>query len=154
MQIMLGIVINEPKVRLINNVAVYYRRTINSAFIIKNDDFLEDKNRIFSYLLKIEPSQIGKFMILNRIFCLNIKNKLLSRVLNLNIYVFFIRVFFNFKKVFKLFRSTDINLTSHQAHFSNINKKATVFYKLYAFDIKNILTEIENKISYGKDNVH
>ena len=110
MQIMLGIVINEPKVRLINNVAVYYRRTINSAFIIKNDDFLEDKNRIFSYLLKIEPSQIGKLMILNRIFCLNIKNKLLSRVLNLNIYVFFIRVFFNFKKVFKLFRSTDINL--------------------------------------------
>lgn len=136
MQIMLGLVINEPKVKLINNVAVYYRRTMNSAFIIKNNDFLEDKNRIFSYLLKIEPSQLCKYMILNRIFCLNIKNKFLSRVLNLNIYVFFIRVFFNFNKIFKLFRSIDINLASHRAHYSNINKKATVFSKLYAFDIK------------------
>lgn len=136
MQIMLGDIINEPKVCLINNVAVYYRRTINSAFIIKNNDFLQDKNSIFKYLLEIEPSKIGKLMILNRIYCLNIKNKLLSKVLNLNIYVFFIRVFLNINRIFKLFRSTDINLRLHQAHYSYINKKATIFSKLYALDIK------------------
>ena len=53
MQIMLGEVLSEPKVIQTTNVAVYYRRTMNSTYIIKNNDFYNDKNRIFKYLLEV-----------------------------------------------------------------------------------------------------
>ncbi|CAM8462169.1 Glyco_tranf_GTA_type domain containing protein [Candidatus Methylopumilus universalis] len=135
MQIMLGEVISEPKVMQTTNVAVYYRRTTNSTYIIKNNDFYNDKNRIFKYLIKVEPDQMSKFFILNRIFCLNIRYKFLSRILNFNIYFFFIKVILNFMKIMKIFKSVDINLNSHQLYYQNICNKAAIFSKLYALDI-------------------
>ena len=47
-------------------------------------------------------------------------------------------------KVARIYNRTDIQ-DRIEKNYNFINR---------SFDIKNILTEIENKISYGKDNVH
>jgi glycosyltransferase involved in cell wall biosynthesis len=80
-----------PKVRyvLLPCVFVYYRRTNNSAYIIKNDKFLTDKRRLYIFLAKKEKSFINRILLYNRIFCLKINNRFLKIILNLNSYIYF-----------------------------------------------------------------
>lgn len=89
------------KFKQIDKIFIYYRRTNNSTYIIKNDVFSNDKIAIFKYLINNEKRFLNKIFLKNRLFCFNLSNKYLKRLLNLNIYIYGVQILFNFYSIYK-----------------------------------------------------
>ncbi|HAW85453.1 MAG: hypothetical protein A2087_06660 [Spirochaetes bacterium GWD1_61_31] len=113
--------------KLIPEVYVYYRRTNNSAYIIKNDKFLDDKRRLYKYLASKESSIIKKVLLHNRIFCLGLINKALKMLFNLNAYVYFCLVAINVLKILRKYNSVNVDIEMHKVHYQKIKDAAACF---------------------------
>lgn len=112
-----------------NNVIVYYRRTSNSTYIIKNKNFNEDKVKIYKYLIKTEQNIFRRLLIKNRLFCFNLNNRFLKIVLNLNYYKYGFSCIFSARKIYSEFKTINIELERHQFHYDLIRNNVIQFNK-------------------------
>ncbi|MCT7484803.1 glycosyltransferase family A protein [Aliarcobacter cryaerophilus] len=116
------------KFKQIDKVFIYYRRTNNSTYIIKNDIFSNDKISIFEYLIYNEKSFLNKILLKNRLFCFNLSNRYLKKLLNLNVYIYGLKILFNYYSINKKFKSIEINYDKYQKHYDQICKKSKTIY--------------------------
>ena len=106
---------------------VYYRRTSNSTYIMKNDLFVEDKLRLFTYLVDSETNLFRRAILLNRRFCFNLKNRYLKKMLNIGIYLYASLILLNFIKIYHFFSRNDNDVWPHQTHFNLILNSALTY---------------------------
>ncbi len=117
------------KFKQIDKIFIYYRRTNNSTYIIKNDVFSNDKIAIFKYLINNEKKFFNKIFLKNRLFCFNLSNRYLKKLLNLNIYIYGIQILFNFYSIYKKFKSIDIDYDKYQKHYDLLSSNASLYYE-------------------------
>lgn len=115
------------KFKQIDKIFIYYRRTNNSTYIIKNDVFSNDKIAIFKYLINNEKKFFNKIFLKNRLFCFNLSNRYLKKLLNLNIYIYGIQILFNFYSIYKKFKSIDIDYDKYQKHYDLLSSNASLY---------------------------
>ncbi len=124
------------KFEQIDKIFVYYRRTANSTYIIKNTIFDKDKVEIFNYLISKEKKIFNKFLLKNRLFCFNIPHKYLKRLFNINVYIYGFRIIFNFMKIYKKFKSISIDYDKYQKHYNLIVGNS--MHYIQKFEQKNL----------------
>lgn len=112
------------------SVFVYYRRTNSSAFIIKNQDFNNDKVELFNYLMSIS-TRSERFLLKNRKRTFQLKNRIFGRLLNLNYYVYLIRIFIHLADIIKKYSTIKINIQDHQEYYNLILNKSNELVELY-----------------------
>jgi hypothetical protein len=111
----------------VEKIFVYYRRTDNSTYLVKNKQFSLDKIGIFNYLIKSEQNIFKKLLLRNRLLCFNIENKYLKRLLNMNLYLYGFNILKNIFKILSKFDKFDAQVDSHQKHYDFIASKAKNF---------------------------
>lgn len=111
----------------IDKIFVYYRRTMNSTYIIKNAAFNQDKSDTFNYLIKSEKSIFGKLLLRNRLYCFGLKSKYLKRILNLNIYLYGFDILKNIFQILDKVKKFDTQLDKHQSHYDLILSRSRTF---------------------------
>lgn len=111
----------------IEKIFVYYRRTVNSTYIIKNSTFSQDKSEIFNYLIKFEPNIFGNLLLKNRLFCFRLSNKYFKRALNLNLYLYGFGILRNIFRILDKVKRFDTQLDKHQNHYNLIVSRSRVF---------------------------
>ena len=117
------------KFKQIDKIFVYYRRTDNSTYIIKNDIFSNDKIAIFKYLINNEKNFLNKILLKNRLFCFNLSNRYLKKIFNLNVYIYGLKILLNYYSINKKIKSIEINYDKYQEHYYKILKSANTLYK-------------------------
>lgn len=116
------------KFKQIDKVFIYYRRTINSTYIIKNNIFSNDKIAIFEYLINNEKSFLNKILLKNRLFCFKLSNRYLKKLLNLNVYIYGLKILFDYYSINKKFKSVEIDYNKYQSHYDLISSNANSFF--------------------------
>lgn len=112
------------KFKLLEEVLVYYRRTIGSIYLVANERFNNDKLKIYNDLIKKEKNLLEKIRLISRRICFKLNNKILNKFFNLDFY------FFGFAFLLKVFKIYDIETNSlisqdlHQRHYHKIHTKA------------------------------
>lgn len=105
-------------------IFVYYRRTGNSTYLVKNTEFNKDKIAIFIYLIKSTQRIFDKLLLRNRLFCYKLENKYLKKIFNLNFYLYGYKVLINIFTILKKLSQFDAKLERHQNHYELIALKA------------------------------
>lgn len=124
--------IYEPlKFKQIDKVFIYYRRTTNSTYIIKNDVFSNDKIAIFEYLISNEKKFFNRILLKNRLFCFNLSNKYLKKLLNLNVYIYGFKILFNYYSINKKVKSIKINYDKYQEHYAYLKNESISKYNKF-----------------------
>jgi hypothetical protein len=108
----------------IEKIFVYYRRTANSTYIVKNSQFNQDKVKVFNYLIDSERNIFEKLLLRNRLFCFNLRNRYLRRVLNLSFYMYGFNILKNIFVILSKVNKFDTQLDKHQNHYDLIVSKA------------------------------
>jgi hypothetical protein len=118
-----------------SEVLIYYRRTSNSTYIVKNNSFNDDKVEIFEYLLSKADTPIDRFMLRNRLKCFQMHNKYFRRILNLNYYSYGIKILFNSVSILRKYRKVDIDIDLHQKHMNYIIERSKSVLESYNSEI-------------------
>lgn len=105
---------------------VYYRRTPNSTYLIKNVAFTKDKLALFTYLVENEPNAFKRIILRNRRFCFALNNRYLKKLLNISIYFYATLILLNFIKIYSPFLKNKQSTFSHQNHYDLIFKAASL----------------------------
>lgn len=113
----------------VDKIFVYYRRTSNSTYLVKNTQFNRDKIDLFNYLIESERSTFGKLILRNRLYCYNLNNRYLKKALNLSFYLYGFGVLKNIISILKKFRYFDTQLDKHQDHYDLIAFKAKAYFQ-------------------------
>lgn len=103
---------------------LYYRRTNNSAFLIKSNEFKEDKKKILDNLIKFEKNKFKKILYRSR------KKFYFSTfkiIFDLNYILFVLVSFANFFPILKKIFLEDYFLSRHQKHYDLIKHSAKNF---------------------------
>ncbi len=111
-------------------VLVYYRRTLGSTYIVANKRFIEDKIKVYDYLLSIELNVIERFRLSIRKWCFVKSNKILNKLLNIDFYCYVINVFLHFYKIFKVAKNTDMKLIEHDLFYKKIKAASRDFHNI------------------------
>ncbi|MDO8450270.1 MAG: glycosyltransferase family 2 protein [Rhodoferax sp.] len=101
----------------VEKIFVYYRRTANSTYLVKNSQFNRDKVDIFNYLIKSESNIFGKLLLRNRLFCYNLGNRYLKKAFNLSFYLYGFGVLKNIIFILNKVKKFDKQLDKHQSHY-------------------------------------
>jgi hypothetical protein len=119
------------KFKLIDKVLVYYRRTSNSVYIQFKKRFLNDKIKIFKYLINKEKSKFVKIILINRLFFLKFYNFYIIKYLfNISYYIYiFSSLLVLNSTLVKLF-SLNIPMKKHIKHYEKIKSSSIEFKKL------------------------
>ena len=112
-----------------NNILIYYRRTNNSTYLIKNKTFTEDKIKIFNYLIDTEKNWFNKLLLQNRIFCFNLKSRYLKIILNLNYYIYGLFFLGNIFKINREVKNIQVDIKKHKMYYDLIQITAKDFLK-------------------------
>jgi hypothetical protein len=124
---------NQPsiKFKLIDKVFVYYRRTSDSVYIKFKKRFLNDKIKIFKYLIAKEKSKILKIILINRLFFLKFYNFYIIKYLfNISYYHYVFSSLLVLKSTFKKLFSLNIQMKKHTNHYKKIKLSSIEFKKL------------------------
>lgn len=116
------------KFKQIDKIFIYYRRTTNSTYIIKNDIFSNDKIAIFEYLIDNEKDLFSKLLLKNRLFCFNLSNRYLKKLLNINVYVYGFKTLFNYYSINNKIKSLEIDYDKYQEHYDQTYKNSRTIY--------------------------
>lgn len=105
---------------------IYYRRTHQSTYIIKNEAFIRDKTRMYRHLADKESNPIKQSLIRNRILCLRMTS-IMKYIANANALIYALQVLIRLPRI--LFRLARINsdIESFKQHLLDIQKKAREF---------------------------
>lgn len=104
----------------VEKIFVYYRRTGNSTYLVKSTEFSRDKVAIFNYLIQLESNTWKRLLLRNRLYCYNLQNRYLKRILNLNLYLYGLDVLRNIFLISRRIKKFDANIDSHQSHYDAI----------------------------------
>ena len=107
-----------------DKILIYYRRTANSTYIVKNEQFNRDKVRIFKYLIESENSNLRRMILRNRLYCYGLERRYLKKAFNLSFYLYGFGVLINLISILKKFKKLDMQLTKHKDHYRQIALKA------------------------------
>lgn len=110
-----------------HKIYVYYRRTSGSTYLVRGSDFDLDKLKAFNYLLSLEKSWLGRLLLKNRIYCYNLDNKLLKKLINISYYSYLFKVMVNLRQILKTYSESPPKTSTHQAHYDLIAKRASAF---------------------------
>lgn len=110
-------------------VYVYYRRTSGSTYLIRGSDFDKDKLQIFDYMLSNEKSWSDRLILKNRIYCYNLNNSLLKKLLNIGYYLYLFKVTAHLRTITQACSEAPSDTLVHQAHYDLISKRASAFLK-------------------------
>lgn len=127
LQIKMAEIYRPLKFHQVEKIFVYYRRTVNSTYIVKSAQFNRDKVNIFNYLIESERNVLSRFLLRNRLFCYGLGNGYLKRILNLNLYLYGFCVFLNLNSILKKFKKFDAQLKKHQNHYDLVALRAKSF---------------------------
>lgn len=115
------------KFELVNKVFVYYRRTPGSTYIVANDRFNSDKINIYNDLIRHEVNVFEKLRLHNRKLCFQFNNRILNKLLNIDLYIFIILVVTKLAKILSLLHRLELNTLMHKSHYELIKKRALSF---------------------------
>jgi|LakMenE01Jun11ns_1017448.scaffolds.fasta_scaffold9754347_1 hypothetical protein len=119
------------KFKLIDKVFVYYRRTFNSVYIQFKKRFLNDKIKIFKYLINKEKNKFLKIILINRLFFLKFYNfYIIKYLLNISYYHYVFSSLLVLKSTFKKLFSLNIQMKKHIKHYEKIKVSSIEFKKL------------------------
>lgn len=127
LQIKMAEMLTPLKFIQIEKIFVYYRRTKNSTYIIKNIQFNQDKLDIYNYLIKSEKNVIERFILINRRQCFFINNRFLKRVLNISFYRYGLNILVKFPKILSKLKNFNTQNEKHQSHYDLIVANAIKF---------------------------
>ena len=108
----------------IDRVFVYYRRTEGSTYLIRRDDFNEDKARVFEYLTAGETRSWRKLLLRNRLFCYKLDGRFVRRVVNLSYYLYLLKVALNLPGILRSYSRFKVDVRRHQQHFDEVERRA------------------------------
>lgn len=77
---------NNIKYKFVTKIAVLYRRTVGSTYIIKQNDFYNDRIRLFKYAIKEDRNFLTKIIQYNEMFCFKSENSIVKRYFNFGNY--------------------------------------------------------------------
>jgi len=115
------------KFELIDRVLVYYRRTQGSIFIVANDRFKKDKEKIYDDLIQKEKKLIERIRLRSRKICFKIDNRVINKLFNLDFYLFGLSFLLKIFEIFRKEKTLVISADLHQNHYSEICLKAIAF---------------------------
>lgn len=110
-----------------SEIYVYYRRTAGSTYLVRGSDFDLDKLKVFNYMLSRETKWLKRLLLQNRIFCYNLDNKILKKLLNAGYYIYFFQTIAHALPIYKAYSKAIPNIAVHQAHYDYITKNAHDF---------------------------
>lgn len=117
----------EYKINYIEKVFVYYRRTLGSTYIVANDRFIEDKLKIYEFLINNNPNFFGRIRLKSRLLAFKSPNKFISRIINLDLYIFIIESIFFFRTILYKMSKICLNNNKHKIHLEYIKRQSYVF---------------------------
>jgi len=110
-----------------SEIYVYYRRTAGSTYLVRGSDFDLDKLKVFNYMLSHETKWLKRLLLKNRIYCYNLDNKILKKILNLGYYIYSFQTIARAPAIYKAYSKVPSNIAVHQAHYDHITKNAHDF---------------------------
>jgi len=108
----------------LKKILVFYRRTESSTYLVRKEHFNKDKVEVFNYMILNENNVFRRLLLKNRVFCYTMKNRLLSKVLNLSYYVYFIELLVHYSSVIRAFSEINPDISEYQAHMNTIAERA------------------------------
>lgn len=117
----------ERRFKLINEVLVYYRRTAGSTYIVANQRFFRDKTKMYEDLIHHEHRWIEKVRLASRKICFRANNRLLNKILNIDLYFFVISCAWRVRAIITQNKSICMRISEHQQHYVKIKAEAAVF---------------------------
>jgi hypothetical protein len=116
------------KFNLIDKIFVYYRRTSNSVYIQFKKRFLNDKIKIFKYLINKEKSKFVKIILINRLFFLKFYNFYIIKYLfNISYYIYIFSSLLVLYSTLKKLFSLNISMKKHIKHYEKIKLSSIKF---------------------------
>lgn len=115
---------NEITFRQLNTILVYYRRTSNSAYLIKSDAFNRDRISLYEYLIDLERNSFDKIIQKNRLSCFRMKNKIAKKLFNLSYYIYSFQFLCNYSKIKRAMANITIEMKKHQDYYDMIRADA------------------------------
>ena len=126
-QIAIGKYFPDFSFQLVGKVFVYYRRTTNSTYLVSNNRFSSDKVSIFNDLIEAEESAIFRARLRIRKMCFTMNNRYLSRLLNIDYYIFFLQSLFLGIPIKLRLSRLDLEVQKHQLHLNEIASRSRNF---------------------------
>lgn len=114
----------ERRLKLIDRVLVYYRRTPGSTYLVANQRFVKDKLQVYDDLIEHESNLIEWIRLFSRRFCFKSQNRWVNKLLNLDLYFFIISFVLQMPFIIKREVALKINSAKHQLHYAYIKEKA------------------------------
>ncbi|OWF66223.1 hypothetical protein B6A14_03225 [Polynucleobacter hirudinilacicola] len=120
----------ERRFELIDEVLVYYRRTVGSTYIVANKRFIKDKIQMYDDLIKYESRWIERIRLASRKFCFKSKNSLVNRLMNLDLYFFILSCAPRAFCIISQSKALNMHLEKHRQHYERI-RSSTVAIRAY-----------------------
>jgi glycosyltransferase involved in cell wall biosynthesis len=117
------------KIKYISKVLIYYRRTAGSTYIIANKRFVNDKLKIYQNLIQNRFNFFSGLRSQSRLLAFKTSNKFLSKLINIDLYIFFIESLYRSRRIFIEFFNLNLNHNLHKRHLKKIIEKADNFKK-------------------------
>lgn len=110
--------------KFIPKVAVLYRRTSGSAYIVKKNDFYRDKVRLYKYIIENETNLLNRTLQYNASFCFQSNSLLIQKYFMLIKYAhLFTRILYS-RQTKKMFKNIEFEIESNKKYLKKIVAKA------------------------------
>lgn len=110
-----------------NTINVYYRRTVNSTYLVRKNTFNNDKIKCYEYMIASEKKFWPKCLLKNRLFCYTRNNAILSKVLNVDYYLYLFKYIFHYRKIIKQYKNVDLEMVKYFNHMKYIKEASNDF---------------------------
>jgi glycosyltransferase involved in cell wall biosynthesis len=117
----------QKRVKLIDRVLVYYRRTEGSTYIVANERFLSDKERVYDDLLAASRSLLDLIRLTSRKKALRRRGGITKKLWNVDTYFFALAAFVRLPAIIRRSRGIDMHLKQHREHYAQIQEQARLF---------------------------
>lgn len=111
----------------LDKIFIYYRRTENSTYLIKANQFDYDRISIFRRIAELEKSCWRRFLVENRIFCYFIRSLALKRILNISYYLYAFNIVLNLFEILRNYSRLKPNINKYADHYLEIKRSASDF---------------------------
>lgn len=112
--------------KVVDRYYIYYRRTHQSTYLIKQSAFVSDKTRMYRYLAELEPNPLKRLLIRNRIPCLTMRG-LMKYMANANTFIYLARVVPRLLGILKRLSRIDCPIDHFREHLELITSRAYGF---------------------------
>lgn len=109
---------------LIDQVLVYYRRTLGSTYIVANQRFIKDKMQVYDNLICNENNCIERLRVKSRRYCFKSQNRLKNKLYNLDWYFFLMGCISGAIVIFNKEKNLNLSIGAHKKHYEKIKSEA------------------------------